>query len=250
MKPNTISSIQYFSKSLLRANLRNYKALAVMMGVPVFMLLSFWLPSLAAGPDEPDMMAFMFPTIVLLSVVIAGLTHATRLARWREQDVFRRLVLTPVPLPHMILGASLVQILMGLLQGLVMLLFGLFVLQLKLNWLGCVIALVVMVLAAATFIAIGSFIAAVTKKAEIAGYIFMFILLPLIFLGSFPSEMMPAVMNSITPWLPTSMAIDLIGVLFYSGHLPENAAFDLVGLLGYLLLFTVLSARKLRWKGS
>jgi ABC-type multidrug transport system permease subunit len=113
-----------------------------------------------------------------------------------------------------------------------------------------VIALVVMVLAAATFIAIGSFIAAVTKKAEIAGYIFMFILLPLIFLGSFPSEMMPAVMNSITPWLPTSMAIDLIGVLFYSGHLPENAAFDLVGLLGYLLLFTVLSARKLRWKGS
>jgi ABC-type transport system involved in cytochrome c biogenesis permease component len=249
MKTNTILSIQYFSKSLLRANLRNYKALAVMMGVPVFMLLSFWLPSLAAGPDEPDMMKFMFPTIVLLSVVIAGLTHATRLARWREQDVFRRLVLTPVPLTHMILGASLVQILMGLLQGLVMLIFGLLVLQLNLNWLGCLIALAVMMLAAAAFIAMGSFIAAIAHKAEIAGYIFMFMLLPLIFLGSFPQDMMPAIMNSITPWLPTSMAVDLIGVLFYSGHLPENAMFDFVGLLGYLFLFTALSARKLRWKG-
>jgi ABC-2 type transport system permease protein len=249
MKSNTTLSIKYFSQSLLRANLRNHKALAVMMGVPVFMLLSFWLPSLAAGPDEPDMMAYMFPTIVLLSVVIAGLTHATRLARWREQDVFRRLVLTPVPLPSIVFGASLVQILMGLLQGLVMLVFGVFVLQLKLNWLGCLIAIGVMVLAAATFITIGSFIAAMTNKAEIAGYIFMFLLLPLIFLGSFPTEMMPAIMNSITPWLPTSMAIELIGVLFYSGHLPENALFDLFGLLGYLLLFSILSAWKLRWKG-
>ena len=248
MKSNNVLAIKYFSESLLRANLRNYKTLAVMMGVPIFMLLSFWLPSLAAEPDEPDMMAYMFPTIVLLSVVIAGLTHATRLARWREQDVFRRLVLTPVPLPHMIFGASLVQILMGLLQGLVMLAFGLFVLQLKLNLLGCLIAIGVMVLAAATFIAIGSFIAAITHKAEVAGYIFMFLLLPLIFLGSFPSDMMPAIMNSITPWLPTSMAIELIGVLFYSGHLPENAIFDLFGLLGYLLLFSTLSSRKLRWE--
>jgi hypothetical protein len=68
MKPNMISS-WYFSQFLLRASLRNYKALAVMMGVPVFMLFSFWLPSMAAGPDEPDIMSYMFPTIVLLSVI-------------------------------------------------------------------------------------------------------------------------------------------------------------------------------------
>lgn len=246
---NFISSTLYFSRFLLRASLRNYRALAVMMGVPVFMLLSFWLPSLAAGPDEPDLMSYMFPTIVLLSVIIAGLTHATRLARWRELDVFRRLVLTPVPLPHMILGASIVQILVGLLQGLVMLVFGILLLQLPINWLGCLVALVVMAFSAATFIAVGSCVAAITNRADLAGYIFMFVLLPLIFLGSFPSYLMPATMNAITPWLPTTMAIELIGVLFYSGHLPENAVFDLVGLLGYLLLFSFLSARKLRWEG-
>lgn len=249
MKHNIISSTYYFSLSLLGASIRNYKALAVMMGVPLFMLLSFWLPSLAASPDEPDLMGHMFPAIVLLSVIIAGLTHATRLARWREQDVFRRLVLTPVPLFNLILGASTVQILIGLLQGLVMLVFGILLLSLPINWLGCLIALGVMALAAATFIAMGSFIAAITKRADIAGYIFMFVLLPLIFLGSFPSYMMPATMNAITPWFPTTMAIELIGVLFYSGHLPENAAFYLVGLLIYLLVFTVLSARKLRWEG-
>jgi ABC-type multidrug transport system permease subunit len=249
MELNFISSTFYFSRFLLRASLRNYKALAVMMGVPVLMLLSFWLPSLAAGPDEPDLMSYMFPTIVLLSVIIAGLTHATRLARWRELDVFRRLVLTPLPLTHMILGASIVQILVGLLQGLVMLVFGILLLQLPINWLGVMIALGVMALAAATFIAVGSFVAAITKRADLAGYIFMFVLLPLIFLGSFPSHLMPETINTITAWLPTSMAIELIGTLFYSGHLPENAVFNIVGLFAYLLLFSIVSARTLRWDG-
>lgn len=249
MNLNFLSSTFHFSRLLIRASLRNYKALAVMMGVPVFMLLSFWLPSLAAGPDEPDLMSYMFPTIVLLSVIIAGLTHATRLARWREQDVFRRLALTPVPLSQMILGASIVQIIVGLMQGLVMLIFGILLLQLPINFLGCLIALCVMALAAASFIAMGSFVASVTNRADLAGYIFMFVLLPLIFLGSFPSYLMPETMNAITPWLPTTMAIDLIGVLFYSGHLPENAGFHIVGLVCYLLIFVYLSARKLRWQG-
>jgi ABC-type multidrug transport system permease subunit len=130
-----------------------------------------------------------------------------------------------------------------------MLVFGTLLLQLAISWQGCMIALGVMALAAATFIAIGSFVAAISNRAAIAGYIFMFVLLPLVFLGSFPSDMMPTTMNAITPWLPTTMAIELIGVLFYSGHLPENAAFHLVGLLGYLLVFTYLGARKLRWQG-
>jgi hypothetical protein len=78
----------------------------------------------------------------------------------------------------------------------------------------------------------------------------MFVLLPLVFLGSFPSEMMPATMNAITPWLPTTMAIELIGELFYAGHLPEKAGFYLVGLLVYLAVFVTLSARRLRWEGS
>lgn len=249
MKSNILSATTHFALALLRATLRNYKALAVMMGVPLFMFFSFWFPSLADSPDEPDIMGYMFPTIVLLSVIIAGLTHATRLARWREQGVFRRLVLTPVPLANLILGTAMVQILVGLLQGLVMLVFGTLLLRLPISLLGCTIALGVMALAAATFIAMGSFVAAIVNRAHIAGYVFMFVLLPLVFLGSFPSDMMPATMNAITPWLPTTMAIDLIGELFYTGHLPENAAFPLVGLLVYLLLFAYLSARKLRWQG-
>jgi ABC-2 type transport system permease protein len=248
MKSNTLASTYHFALSLLRATLRNYRALAVMMGVPLFMFFAFWFPSLVDSPDEPDIMGYMFPTIVLLSVIIAGLTHATRLAHWREQGVFRRLALTPVPLSNLILGTAVAQILVGLLQGLVMLVFGTLLLRLPINAQGCLIALCVMALAAATFIAMGSFVAAIVNRAHIAGYVFMFVVLPLVFLGSFPSEMMPATMNVLTPWLPTTMAIELIGELFYTGHLPENAAFHLVGLLVYLLLFAILSARKLRWQ--
>ncbi|MBN1303801.1 MAG: ABC transporter permease [Anaerolineales bacterium] len=195
-------------------------------------------------------MSYMFPTTVLLSVIIASLTHTTRIARWREQGVFRRQALTQGPLSGLLLGAAIIQILVGLLQGLVMLVFGAALLQLSIDMPGSLIALAVMALAAATFVAMGSFVAAVTRKADIAGYTFIFELLPLAFLGSFPEEMLPATMNAITPWLPTSMATELIGMLFYSGHLPENTAFHLAGLFVYPLIFTLLSTRKLRWDGS
>ena len=38
--------------------------------------------------DDFDLMGFMFPAIVGLSVMLAGLTQATRLAGWRAQGVF------------------------------------------------------------------------------------------------------------------------------------------------------------------
>jgi len=71
---------------------------------------------------------------------------------------------------------------------LVMLVFGTSLLRLPINLIGCTIALGVMALAAATFIAMGSFIAAIVNRAHVAGYVFMFVLLPLVFLGSFPSD--------------------------------------------------------------
>ncbi len=91
-------------------------------------------------------------------------------------------------------------------------------------------------------------IAAFSRKADIAGYVFFFTIMPLTFLASFPPDMMPDSLNAITPWLPTSMAIELIGPLFLSNQLSDGALMASVGLVIYTVLFASISARKFRWE--
>jgi ABC-2 type transport system permease protein len=104
-----------------------------------------------------------------------------------------------------------------------------------------------MALAAAAFTAFGSMIAAFSRKPDVAGYVFFFTMMPLTFLASFPPEMMPASLNALTPWLPTSMAIELIGPLFLSNQLAAGAPAAAAGLIGYTVLFTLICARRFRW---
>ncbi|MAT97122.1 MAG: hypothetical protein CL608_08270 [Anaerolineaceae bacterium] len=236
-----------FALALLRANVRNVKALAITLGMPLFMLFTIWVPSLAGDEESQGLMQLLFPAIILLSVIMPGLTQATRLTRWREQHILQRLALTPVPLANLMVGTALTQIIIGVAQGVLMLLFGIFLVGLALSWPSVLLVLVAMMLAGATFIAFGSMIAAFSGKSDIAGYVFFFTIMPLTFLASFPPDMMPDALNAVTPWLPTSMAIELIGPLFLNNQLSDGALFAGLGLVVYAVLFTAVSASKFRW---
>lgn len=232
-----------FARTLLRANVRNVKALAVTLGLPLFMLFTIWVPSLAGDEESLEMMQLLFPAIILLSVIMPGLTQTTRLTRWREQHIFQRLALTPVPLANLVVGVSLTQIVIGVAQGILLLLFGIFLVGLEMSWLHVLLVLGAMILAGATFIAFGSMIAAFSRNPDIAGYVFFFSIMPMTFLASFPPDMMPDTLNAITPWLPTSMALELIGPLFLTNQLGDGALLAAVGLVLYTTLFTETARR-------
>lgn len=233
-----------FAVTLLRANLRNVKLLAVTLGLPLFLLFTIWVPSLAGDEESQELMQLLFPAIILLSVIMPGLTQATRLTRWREQHIFQRLALTPVPLANLMMATGATQIMIGVGQGILMLLFGTFLVGLDMSWQSVLLVLGAMILASATFIAYGSMIAAFSRKADIAGYVFFFTIMPMTFLASFPPDMMPDSLNAFTPWLPTTMAIELIGPLFLNNQLSDGALWASLGLVMYTILFTAISARK------
>jgi ABC-type multidrug transport system permease subunit len=192
------------------------------------------------------MMQLLFPTIILLSVIMPGLTQTTRLTHWNEQRIFQRLSLTPVPLVNLMVGTALTQVVIGVVQGTLMLLFGIFLVGLEMSWLHVLLVLGAMMLAGAAFITFGSMIAAFSHKTDIPDYVFFFTIMPLTFLASFPPDMMPEALNVITPWLPTSMAIELIGPLFLNNQLGDRVLMVGVGLVLYTVLFAAVSARKLR----
>jgi ABC-type multidrug transport system permease subunit len=201
---------------------------------------------MAGDAESQELVQIIFPAIILLSIIMPGLSQTTRLTRWREQDIFRRFALTPVPLANLMLGTACTQILIGVSQGMLMLLFGIILAGLEMSWLSVLLVLGAMALAAAAFIAFGSLIASFVNKADMAGYVFFFSIMPLTFLASFPPEMMPNSLNAITPWLPTSMAIELIGPLFLYNQLSDGALAAGAGLLVYALVFAFVSSRKFR----
>ncbi len=248
VQPNhRLRSTVQFALMLLRANVRNVKALAITLGMPLFLLFTIWVPSLA-GDEENQALLLLFPAIILLSVIIPGLTQATRLTQWREQRIFRRLALTPVPLANLMAGTAWVQVAIGIGQGVLMLLFGILLVGLALSWWSVLLVWGAMGLASLAFVAFGLMIAAFNTRPDVAGYVFFFSIMPLTFLASFPPAMMPEALNAITPWLPTSMAIELIGPLFLNNQLSDGALLAGVGLTLYTVLFAAIGAAKFRWK--
>lgn len=236
-----------FAATLLHANLRNLKALAITLGMPLFMLFTIWVPAMAGDEESREIIQLLFPAIILLSVIMPGLTQTTRLTRWREQHIVQRFALTPVPPANLMAGTAFTQIMIGVGQGMLMLLFGIFLVGMEMAWQNILLVLAAMALAGAAFIAFGSMIAAFSSKADIAGYVFFFTIMPLTFLAGFPPEMMPDSLNAITPWLPTSMAIELIGPLFLNNQPSVGALLAVVGLVSYTILFAAVSAGKFRW---
>ncbi len=233
-----------FSIAILKANTKSWKTMVVSLGFPAFMLLSFWLPSIGGRAEDIEFLHHMFPALIMLAVMIPGQGHAARLTSWKQHGTFKRLMLTPIPLSYFVIGASISQVVMGMLQGIVMILTGFFIIDLIVSFETALLIMIVFVLASSAFTAFGSMIAGVVEKAEVASYVFFVLFIPLFFLGSFPDEMLPVIIQRILPFLPTKMAIDLIDSLIATGTFGQASMLNLFGLVLYTIGFGLIGAVK------
>jgi ABC-2 type transport system permease protein len=236
------------SVALLRANLKNVRMLLLTLFFPLFMLFTFWITTRWDDPSEFDLMTYMFPAIVAISVMLTGQMLATRLNSWREQNIFQRLTLTSIGISNIMLGMAFTQIVMGIIQGLAILIIGVFLIQININLLSFLLLIGVIIITGMTFTAYGTFIATITKRSEITGYVFFFSLLPLYFLASFPTEMLPPLIQIILPWLPTWMSIELIESALYAQAFPANGVLMIIGMVIYIIIFVLVSSRFFNWE--
>jgi ABC-type multidrug transport system permease subunit len=246
---NNLLPTLHFAGALLKGNWRDRRGLVTALFSPLLILMLFWLLTGQTDESEFDLLGFMFPAIVGFGVMFSGGAQATRLLNWREQGVFQRLAATPVPLGHLVLGATLAQTILGMLQGILILLFGVLVIRIPVNFLGALATIFVLALGGACFIALGSLIATFADKADAANNIYTFSILPMFFLGGgFPPEILPAFVQKISPWLPTSMFTELIRPLLLTGVLPQDSWVNFLGLTILTILFATIAARRFQWK--
>lgn len=244
---NTISPIIYFARTQLLAMLRNYKALLIGTLTPVFMLSLFWFTG--RGSDDAGVVAMMFPVIVSFGVMLGGSNTAVRAVNWRQQKLFQRLAVTPVPLGQLILGDAAAQTVTSLLQGIATLLFGTLVLGFVIEGAGLLLTLLVLLLAGACFIAFGLVIASFVNKAEVANPIYIFSLLPLFFLGGgLPGIALPTALQWIGQWSPVGVTNALVLPLLVEGQVPAGALLKVLALVGYTAVFSLITSIKFRWE--
>lgn len=241
--------VWHFALANLKGSLKNKIMMAVALFTPLMLLLMFWLTSGAAGTGR-NLMAFLFPGIVAFVVIQAGGMHAATIVTWREQGIFQRLACTPTPLWQLVLGRSMAQGALSLLQVGVVLLAGVALVGLPLSPGGLVLSLAVLGLGSACFIALGTVIAGLSPNATIANSLYIFLVIPLLFLGDalMPSSVLPEALQHIGRILPTAMLTTLVRSLLVDQAFPASNAAPLLGLIVYSLIFVLLSVRLFRWQ--
>jgi ABC-type multidrug transport system permease subunit len=238
-----------FAMALIRGSLNDLRTLGITLFTPLFMLVLFWVVGRPAEPGDTDLVSFIFPAIVGLTVMLGGQAVATRIVNWREQGVFQRLAATPTPLGHLVVGLGLAQAVVSSVQAVAVLLFGVLVLGLRVHGGGAAAALAVLALGVMSFIAFGCLVASLAAKPDVASAAFTFTLLPMFFLGGgFPPEILPPVLRAVSPWLPTAMLNSLLSPLLAGGTLPAAPWWPLLGLLAYTVGFGALAAWRFRWE--
>jgi len=246
-RPNFLIPVMQFALAMLRAALNDLRGTIVQMITPLFLLGLFWLTT-RGGERGDQLMTFMFPSLIGLTVMLAGQPLAIRVVNWRQQGIFQRLAATPAPLGHLVLGAALAQLAISLIQCAVMMGLGL-ALGLKIEPLGALMAVGVLTLGAAGFISYGALLSGFSAKAETVSALFTFTLMPVYFLGGgFPPEILPEFVRAIAPYLPTTMLTTLLNGLINAGHLPENALMSLAGLAVYTFIFAGVTTKTFRWE--
>jgi ABC-2 type transport system permease protein len=217
------------------------------LAIPVFFLFVF---SYALGYGSTRQTStFLVPGLIGAQVLSSGFWGVgAQLATFREQKLLRRIYLTP--LPPWVFFAALVLYRMSLLaaQAIILVSVGTFVFGVRV--VGSPLAVVfVLLLGAATFVALGSVIGALVKSTESANNVASVLTVPLAFLSDayIPLDRFPPAIAGPLRLLPSTQFIDAFrGVAMYGIPLAHFSSWVLA-LACWTVAGTVVSARYFRW---
>jgi ABC-type multidrug transport system permease subunit len=217
------------------------------LAIPVFFLLVFSFA--LGGGSTMRTSTFLVPGIIGAQVLSSGFWGVgAMLATFREKRVLRRVYLTP--LPSWVFFAALVIYRMSLLaiQATILAIVGGIVFHVHVVGNPISIALI-LVLGAATFVALGTVIGAVVRSTESANNIASVLTVPLSFLSDayIPIDRFPHAIGAALRLLPSTQFIDAFrGIAMYGDSLTHYAGWIAL-LCAWTVAGTAVSARYFRW---
>jgi ABC-2 type transport system permease protein len=232
-----------FSKAMLLIHLRNTQVLFWNFGFPVFLMLIY-------GAIMRPFMQWMTPGVIVLNALSFGLVGASAMMlEMREKGILRRLRATPMPALQLVGSYLLINLVLGLLQGALILLAAVVLYRVPLSAAGLLLALPMMLAAALTFLALGGVISGMAPKAGVATGAGMTLYFSLMFITDmiFPISELPAWLQRLAPYTPSYVAAQLVRGALLNGALDAAWPGHLALLAVYAVAGALLAGRLFRW---
>jgi ABC-2 type transport system permease protein len=193
---------------------------------------------------------FLIPGIIALSVMQTGLfTVLYTFVHLRQRGILRRLKATPLRATDFLAAQVGTRLILAAAQTLILVLLALLVFRVHIygnvGWI-----LLLAVLGAAVFLAVGFAISGSTGSVESAAPIANAIGLPMIVLSGvfFSRGGMPGWLHGITDLLPLTYLVDGLRHISYDGWGLLDIRTDLLGMAAWLVISGALAVRLFRWE--
>jgi ABC-2 type transport system permease protein len=233
-----------FTKAMFLMNLRSREVLFWNFAFPVFLLLIF-------GTIERTYINWMTPGLIVLNALSFGLMgSSSMMVELRDKGILRRLRATPLPAAQLLGAYLLVNLLLvlcqsGLILGTAVLLFGQTVSAAALA-----LSLPMVLAGGLTFLALGQLVGGLAPRAGAATAMGMTLYFGMMFISDliFPIAQLPAWLQNVVPYLPSTLVAGLVRPALLSAELDPQWLPHLGLLAVYAVAASVLIAQVFRWE--
>ncbi len=203
----------------------------------------------AVSGQDISFIDFFVPGILAMSLMNSGVIGlSTAFVIYRERGILRRIKVTPFPISSFIFARVVSQLIVAVAQSLILvglakLVFGL---QVRGNLL---LVLVVILVGALAFLAIGFAISGFARNAEAAASYANLVTFPMLFLSGvfFSIESAPAWLRPVTRLLPLAYLVDALREPMTRGRGLTTIWLDLAVLLLTFVVAMAVAVRFFRW---
>lgn len=193
---------------------------------------------------------FLVPGILAMSIMSNGLQMLSGIfVAYRERGILRRIRATPFPLISFISARIVTQVMVAVAQAFILLAVGKMLFHIKISGsLGSIVVMVV--LGALAFLAMGFFVAAVSRNTEVADSLSNALAFPMMFLGGvfFPVDSAPAWLRPITEIIPLTYLANGLRDIMVDGASLAHVWLPILVMLATGIISLLLSVRFFRWE--
>ncbi len=189
-------------KAILIRNLTNFSRdkmrffFTIFMSVFFLFIFSFVMKSTATGIDQP--MNYLISGIIIMTVFQAALNNSMSTLEDISSGFMKEIIVSPITRWQISIGQILSSSILALLQGLIVVIVGLFM-GLNVDFLHLIEMLGVMVLVGVTFGSMGLYLATLAKNSTTFQIMISVVVMPLTFLSGayIPTTVMPGFLRPI-----------------------------------------------------
>jgi ABC-2 type transport system permease protein len=243
-------------KAILVRNLTNFTRdklkffFTIFMSVVLLFIFSFVMKSTATGLEQP--MNYLISGIIIMTVFQSALNNSMNILEDISSGFMKEILVSPIPRWQISIGQILSSSVVALLQGLIIIIMGLFM-GLNTDSLHFIEMLGVMILVGITFSSIGLYLATLTKSSTNFQLMISIVVMPLTFLSGayIPTTVMPGFLRPIVYINPLTYTTSIFRYItlkmegLSSAELVKaGVAFDIHGFIitpyiGLLIILTI-----------